>query len=415
MNGTQVTGIIPEGEGVLCPSCGKFVGAYERCPHCQAVVYKRLPIIYIKRFAIFGTLIGLILMWIAAQQRVVPLIKIGEIKPQHNMALVRCVGKVTGVKIMEDKNSFHFKIDDETGMLSLSGFDKLRKFRAHFGEALPAEGDEVEVVGNLSISEKFGESMFISDPRRLKIVKRFSAEPATIENINIESRGSIFSIRVKVAAVRKFRVGTNITVKDDSGSMDLTVFDSDMEKFSDPKLAEELTQVGNEFQITVLVDAYRGKPQLKIHRPERPESVKKLGGVAPQPKKSDVPLVKAVEVREERLRETVGVAGRIASLKEFQFGTSIDLADDSGTVNVWVKENVRKALQAGLLKEGATLRVTGEVNKFKDRLQVVPGGEADIVAETAPAQAPSPAPAPSPTPDPAPAPAPAAAPDAGVK
>lgn len=394
MNETQKLEILPEGDGIICPSCGKFVGAYERCPHCQATVHKRLPILYIKRFAIFGTLIGLVLMWFAALQRIVPIIKIGEIKPQHNMALVKCVGKVTGVRLMEDKNSFHLKIDDDTGMLSLSGFDKLKKFRAYFGDGFPAEGDQVEVVGNLSISEKFGESMFISDPRRLKVLKKFMAEPTTIENINLDSRGSIFSIRVKIAAVRKFRVGTNLTVKDDTGSMDLTIFDTDMELISDPKLREQLTEVGNEFQISVLVDAYKGKPQLKIHRPEQPESVKRLAGKAEPAKKPEVPLVKAIEVREERLREILTVLGHVERFKEFQFGTSVDLADESGTVNVWLREDVRKTLPPDLIKNGVTLRVTGEVSKFKDRLQVLPASEADVKAEAAPAPAPTSAPAP---------------------
>ena len=425
MNEALKADILPEGEGIICPSCGKFVGAYERCPHCQAVVLKRLPIIYIKRFAIFGSIIGLMLMWYAALQRVVPLIRIGEIKPQHNMALVRCVGKVTGLRLMEDKNTFQLKIDDDTGMLSLSGFDKLKKFRAFFGDGFPAEGDQVEVVGNLNISEKFGESMFVSDPRRIKVLKRFQAEPATIENINLDSRGAVFSIRVKIAAVRKFRIGSNITVKDDTGSMDLSLFDSDIERIPDAKVREQLTQVGNEFEIVVLADAYKGKPQLKIHHPERAESVKKLagqGGKTEVPKKPEFPVVKAIEVRDERIREIVTVAGNVGRMKEFEFGTSVDLVDDSGTVNVWLRSDVYKTIQPGLIKEGVALRVTGEVSKFKDRLQVLPVSETDVKVEAralpvplpvsvpvltpSPKLAPTPAPAPSPAPVPAPAPVP---------
>lgn len=400
------TDILPEGDGIICPSCGKFVGAYDRCPHCQAIVQKRLPIIYLKRFAIFGSIIGLILMWFAALQREVPLQKIGEIKPQHNMALVRCVGKVTGIRCYEDKNNFSMKIDDDTGMLSVSGFDKLRKFKAFFGDNFPAEGDLVEVRGNLSISEKFGESMFISDPRRIKILKKFEAEPATIENIDMDKRGGVFRVRVSVASVRKFRIGSNIMVKDPTGSIDLTIFDSEMEMIPDTKIREQLLEVGNEFEMVVLVDAYKGKPNLKLHHPERTESIKKIAGTGkPEPeKKSAVPVVKAIEVRDERLKETLTIVGKVAGMKEFQFGTSVDLADDSGTVNVWLRENVRKNLTAGMFKEGASFRVTGEVSKFKDRLQLVPASEADVKSEpstgAAPAPSPTPAPAPAPTPDP---------------
>lgn len=382
MSETTKSDLLPEGEGIICPSCGKFVGAYERCPHCQTTVQKRLPIIYIKRFAIFGTIIGLILMWFAALQREVPLQKIGEIKPQHNMALVRCVGKVTGIRYMEDKNSFHLKIDDDTGMLSLSGFDKLKKFRAFFKDSFPAEGDLVEVTGNLSISEKFGESMFVSDPRRIKILKKFQAEPTTIENIDLDSRGAVFRVRAKVAAARKYRAGTNITVKDDTGSMDLNVFDGEMEQIPDQKIREQLLEVGNEFEIVVLVDAYKGKPQLRLHHPDRLESIKKLAGSAEPQKVKEIPVVKAIEVRDERVREIITLVGRVERSKEFQFGTSVDVADDSGTVNVWLRENVRKNVAPDLLKPGAGVRVTGEVGKFKDRLQVLPASEADVKAET---------------------------------
>lgn len=381
MSETPRSDLLPEGEGIICPSCGRFVGAYERCPHCQTIVQKRLPIIYIKRFAIFGSIIGLILMWFAAIQREVPLQKIGEIKPQHNMALVRCVGKVTGIRFMEDKNSFQLKIDDDTGMLSLSGFDKLRKFRDYFKDSFPAEGDLVEVTGNLNISEKFGESMFVSDPRRIKVLKKFQAEPATIENIDLDSRGAVFRVRAKVAAVRKYRVGTNITVKDDTGSMDLNVFDGEMEKIPDQKIREQLAEVGNEFELVVLVDAYKGKPQLRLHHPDRAESIKKLAGSAEPQKAKEIPVLKAIEVREERVREIVTIVGRVERSKEFPFGTSIDVADDSGSVNVWLRDDVRKKVTPDLIKTGAGLRVTGEVGKFKDRLQVLPSSEADLKAE----------------------------------
>ncbi|HQG30274.1 MAG TPA: hypothetical protein PLY73_17110, partial [Candidatus Ozemobacteraceae bacterium] len=305
-----------------------------------------------------------------------------------------CVGKVTGIRVMEDKNNFQIKLDDDTGMLTLSGFDKLRKFREYFKDRFPAEGDLIEVTGNLSISEKFGESMFVSDPRRIKILKKFEAEPATIENIDLDSRGAVFRVRVTVAATRKYRVGTNITVKDDTGSMDLNVFDSEMDKIADPKLAKALVEVGNEFELVVLVDAYKGKPQLRLH-PERAESIKKIAGAAAAQKTKEPPVLKAIEVREERVREIVTVVGRVERSKEFAFGTSVDIADETGTVNVWLRENVRKTVTPDLFKTGATLRVTGEVGKFKDRLQILPASDADLKAEAAQA-APSPAPAATP-------------------
>lgn len=392
--------ILPEGEGIHCPSCGKYVGGYERCPHCQAAVPKRLPIIYIKRFAIFGTIIGLILMWFAAVNKQVPVIRIGSIKIENNMALVRVVGRITSVRINEDRNSFQMKLDDDSGTMAIAGFDKYKKFKAHFADQFPAEGDQVEVTGNLSISEKHGESMFVSDPRRVKILKKFEPEPIKIEDIETDDRGTVYRLRVKVAATRRYKIGTNVTVKDDTGSMDLNLFDSDAERIPDAKMRDRLLIPGNEFELVALVDAFRGKVQLKLHHPDRPESLRFIAG-PPLEEKKEAPELKAAEVRKERMNEVVIVTGRVERIKEFGFATSFFLADESGAVQIWFKDPFRKAAPAGLVAEGAMLRVTGQVSEFKGDLQVQPRSEADVVAAGQPAPSPAPAPAPSPAPAPA--------------
>ncbi len=78
------------------------------------------------------------------------------------------------------------------------------------------------------------------------------------------------------------------------------------------------------------------------------------------------------------------VVGTVKSTKEFPFGTSVDLIDDTGIINVWLRDFMRKDVPADLIKEGSGLRVTGEVSKFKDRLQVQPQNASDLVKEASP-------------------------------
>ncbi|MCK5684698.1 OB-fold nucleic acid binding domain-containing protein [bacterium] len=159
---------------VLCPSCGRFVGAYEICPHCQTQVNTRVSIKLVKRIAVIGAIVGIILLYFAAKNREVPMINIGEIQINHNMALVKVSGRVIRESIQDKKDNFSLTIDDGTGKIKLGGYNKLKKWKKHFGEKFPKEGDFIEVTGNLNITEQFGASMFLSSPHRLVVKKSFN-------------------------------------------------------------------------------------------------------------------------------------------------------------------------------------------------------------------------------------------------
>lgn len=366
--------ILPRSGDILCDSCGRFVGAYERCPHCQAHVRKRMPIVWVRRFAVIGSILGLIMMWFASVNKEVPRMMIGSIVPENNMALVRIVGNITKMSV-RDGNTFSYKIEDESGSMSMMGFDKLARFQKHFGETgLPGEGDRIEAIGNLSISDKFGASMFLSDPRRVKILERFKPKSTTIEDIDVDSRGTVLAIRVKIAGVRELRKKEDdelfahvITVKDATGSMDMTLFETDRLKIPNPDLQQRILDYGNEFDMQVMVSEYKGRIQLVLRTPEKAESLKLVGG--PSRMEMRAPIG---EVTEEMIDEMVEVQGEVTRAKSFQFGTSIDLRDESGEINVWLREKVAARVERldNLAVPGARLKARGIVKLRKGRLQV---------------------------------------------
>lgn len=379
----ELSEIIPKSEGIMCDSCGKFVGAYERCPHCQAHVNKRMPIIWVRRFAVIGSILGLIMMWFASVNKDIPRMMIGTLVPENNMALVRIIGTVTKINI-RDGNTFSYKVEDETGYMSMMGFDKLSRFQKHFGtDGMPGEGDKIEVVGNLSISDKFGASLFLGDPRRVKILERFQPRSTTIEDIDVDSRGEVLNIRAKIAGVRELRKKENdelfayvITLKDATGSMDMTLFEGDRLKITNPDLQERLLNYGNEFDMQVMVSEYKGRIQLVLRSPEKEESLKLVSG----PSQSDVRLA-IKDVTEELVDEMVEVEGVVTRAKSFQFGTSIDIKDDTGQINVWLREKVaaRVARLEDLTAPGARLKVRGIIKVRKGNLQVTLERGNDIV------------------------------------
>ena len=174
---------------IYCPSCGFYVGAYEICPHCQASLQKRISLKLVKNIAVIGSIVGLILLWFAAYKSQIPQVKISELGPSMNNATVKVEGLITKIQLDEVKDNFKITIEDGTGRLQLGGYGKLRQFKRAYkdGKFLPgdwdkedpkddffSEGDRISVKGNISINEKFGATMFLSIPRRIKIISMAS-------------------------------------------------------------------------------------------------------------------------------------------------------------------------------------------------------------------------------------------------
>jgi len=89
---------------VLCPGCGKFVGAYEKCPYCGTEMKKRMSIIFFKRAALVLAFGGLALLWFTATKMQPPLIRIGDVdekdpnSARYNNAVVEVRGTVESVR-----------------------------------------------------------------------------------------------------------------------------------------------------------------------------------------------------------------------------------------------------------------------------------------------------------------------------
>ncbi len=379
-------------DDAYCPSCGRFVGAYERCPYCQATMTTRMGVKIVRRLAVAGAIIGLIMLWFAARAKVPPEINIGSIDVNNNMALVRVTGRVVGLRLVTEKNTFSLTIDDGSGRMSLSAFDKLKAFQEHLGDDFPQVGDIVSAVGNLSITEKWGASMFLSMPRRLEMKERFTPPVRTIEAISQDDIGSVVEVTAHVVDVRQFPPGKpiarSIKIRDNTGNMDLTVFNTDYEKIPDETTMTRLIKPGSKFTMQVQVGDYKGRLQLKLRNIGSPASLRYGGEVELGPVeqvsrptgKSSAEFLSISQVTKEMLDQKVVVEGKVESVKTFQPGANVKLVDSSGTITIWLKTAIIKfhPEKDRLLVKGTVLRVAGIVGAFKDQLQVQPGYHTDV-------------------------------------
>lgn len=257
-------------EEVMCPSCGKFVGAYEKCPYCGTELKKRISIVFFKRSAIVVALGGLFLLWLTATHLKPTLIKINEITPFYNNAVVEVEGKVISTK-MKKKDDISFLLDDGTAELKCQAFRGREKMKSTGN--LPHAGDTVSVIGQINITDKWGTSMMINVPSNVKVTP-VKAEKVKIGEITVEDKNKLVEVVGEVVYVRDSRGNKFISIGDITGRIDMPLWKSDIKRIRDKKKVEEVSTKGNELRVIGSIDEYRGNPQIQVRDIEEIEVLK---------------------------------------------------------------------------------------------------------------------------------------------
>jgi len=210
---------------------------------------------------------GLVLLYLMATHREIPVVRIGDVEPTMNFAYVRVVGKVIEEPRInregEIVRSVRFTVSDGTGEIPVMAF------RAK-GEALVAQdhlpqvGDHVDVTGSLSVSaERMG--LWLQAPEQLRIEPGQVLEVA-LGDITEEMIGSRVDVRGRITEVRPPRQGSrrpwSVTIEDESGRQDLSFWRDVYEDIEEKvKLAP-----GAHIQARVVVGSFRDKIQLRLSR-----------------------------------------------------------------------------------------------------------------------------------------------------
>ncbi|HOO76892.1 MAG TPA: hypothetical protein PK636_02290 [bacterium] len=343
-------------EETLCPSCGRFVGAYEKCPYCGAELKKRMSLILWKRIAVFGTLLGLAVMWYAASRMEPAEVQIGEIGETFNNAIVTVEGVVVSRKLYADRGMIMLRIADGSGTIGAMSYKGLPEFQK-LGN-LPRVGDKVRTVGQIQIDAKYGKSLGLNLPHRLAILEAEEAQSTAVSQL----RESLVNRRVAVEGAVKYppRYG-KVTITD--GAADIVVaLDEDNlgEGIPDLKVGEGVRVTG-----VLVVD----KNDLMIV-PGDAADIVAVEGVS-----VEIPRLAIKGVTLDQLNDVVEIEGTTAGFRAFKNGGgALTVSDGTGTISVPLFAGIFDQIKDnGLLKSSGTkVRIRGKVGEYRNQPQIQP-------------------------------------------
>jgi DNA/RNA endonuclease YhcR with UshA esterase domain len=350
-----------------CPSCGRFVGPYEACPHCGARIGGRLPIRLVKVIAVVLATIGMAILWLAATRSAVPRISIAQAGATTNMAYARIEGWVVRAPTYyPDSGYLAYTLTDESGdEIAISAYRKETDALRAEGR-IPALGDRVSVAGTLRVREdRVG--LTINVPQHVEVL-RPEAIDREIGTLTLGDELTRVRVRGQVWAVDSPYDGlTIVTLRDTSGEIDMAI-DHGLEPLTGAFLP---LSPGDSVEVLATVSHYRETPQLV---PVSPQDIVLL----PDP----VPIAEPASIGQIRARDAsrwVALEGTIRETVPLGGGAKLILADESGEIVVLIWQDTYQALpDPSALVPGVQVRVVGEISIYEGRLEIIPERPVDV-------------------------------------
>ncbi len=373
-----------------CQVCGYYVGASSVCHRCGARTHTRTSIRTVRLVALVGSIIGVILLWVAAYLKQPEIISIGDITPTMNNALVVIEGSVVESQQDAEKNTFRMTVSDNTGNIRINAFNQLDSFRAHFDEQLPSVGDTVRVTGALNISQAWGAAMFLNIPERVTVVEKFEMKETPIGDITVERSGQLFRISAEVADydLGSTRAGDpmhRVTFRDNTGRISMVLWQNQFEALSG-EAQKAFSRPGSWLSLSVRGSAFRDEPQLELVDPGDPSAVEviSISDTAPVTARRVSPLARLDSMRIADI--TTAQAGRTfkitVTVEEYSLSHTrggdpmhrVSLGDETDTISMVIWANQFDALtrntQRAFTTEGSRLTIAVEGDEFRGQPQV---------------------------------------------
>ncbi|RKZ34615.1 hypothetical protein DRQ33_01770, partial [bacterium] len=251
------TSEIPKQEGAYCPSCGRYVGAYTTCPYCGASIGERVSVKFLKLFSLIFSILGVLILWWAAGNRMVPKIQAAEIDNRTNFAYARMKGVVTRSVSYDSVNqTLSFPLDDETGAIWIKAYGAQAQEIYNSGR-IPTPGDTVEVEGTVRMKGDYT-YLIVNLPEKLKIIE---PEPTKLDIAQLSD--SLYGIVVRTAGIINY-----VRKYDNSMSLQLCSPNADacIESYfyysNFPDLNPDEYNRGDTVAMNAMVGIYKNKLQL---------------------------------------------------------------------------------------------------------------------------------------------------------
>ena len=367
-------------EEVICPNCGRFVGAHMACPYCGTKVPKRMSVMLFKYGALAVAFLGLIFLYLAVRVIKIPVVKVKDITETMNFAYVRVVGKVSRANVYEG-GGLYLTVDDGTGSISVKSYGKVTEEIMRTDNP-PKIGDRIDVGGTLNITEG-KRSLTIQTPDRVKIIPReewMGKVPAfKIGDITRSKIGELARCQGKITNIRTFTKGRTLTIDDGSGSIDVLIWDTDYEKISN----KGALQIGREISVQGVIGSFRDKLQIKAGSPEEIKIVgaKEEITVAP-PVAVEIPILNIGQITKDRIGQTVSCQGTVTQYKPFAKGAMLVVSDETGRIVVVLWDKVKNQItDSKVFIVGTKVTARGKLGAYREQLQLVPQKASDITVK----------------------------------
>jgi len=216
-------------EETLCKSCGRYIGAWERCPFCRHINPKRFWVRLLKYLSPVVSVVGLFVLYYVGLYYGNPEVKLETLTKRSNFAQVKINAKVSApikyyssssTKGEDAGGSMEFEIDDGTALMSVRCYDDAVRELVD-SKKIPAFGDDVTVRasyqykgkgGMLILGSEMGLEIRRKTPEKATPIKAFAAENAKFE------KGDRVMVSGKVEEVRDARYELTIAINDLSGN-----------------------------------------------------------------------------------------------------------------------------------------------------------------------------------------------------
>ncbi len=360
---------------ITCSSCGRFVGALTRCPHCGARVNKRLSVRATRYAAVFMSVVGLILLYWMAVSSKIQTVKISDISPTMNFAYVRVEGRVTGEPRVFKENgkarSLRFDVDDGTGEIRVSAYQtQARELLER--DILPHAGDHVSVAGSLNVSADDRLMLRIQAADQVTLTRvealRMPINQLTPESGSVQIEGIISTVRAPKPGKKQ---PWSVLISDETGSVPLSFWE---DVYSEIQAKDRLIP-GQTIQLRANVTVYKSKIQLNIASADdlffTNASTNSLPKNA-EAHKTDTLTIE--EIAADLKGESIETEGRIVEFRESKnpakTPSQILLEDGTSSVMVVFWDKVTQDLGSQKPETGTHMRVRGIVDSFNGVAQI---------------------------------------------
>ncbi len=370
--------------GVVCPSCGRFVGAHDRCPFCGTGMQKRIPLSIMRYAALLVALVGMVCLHLMAMYRDVPSTTIGAISPTMNYAYKSVTGRATQAPRFYEENGkltgVQLTISDESGELRVRGFKPVAEALRQRGVQI-RKGDKVKVAGTLRVIED-NVSMMLQVPEHIEVLDRVAPTAVAFNELGGMADGQLVTVRGIISRVelpRSERAPYNIVMSDGTGDGRVVAWRNVFEAIGD----ETRLQPGATIEVRANVAQFRGEPQLQLADARDVTVVASAaqtdaGGAAPA-----TPAVALSELGSEHVGQNVRIKGIVRSVRAPGEGSRapyLVTLDDNGTemTMVFWSATYAQLADAAALCAGAPIQATVAVSDYRGKLQLTLKDAANI-------------------------------------